>query len=157
MATELETCIEKVMQTGKHTKEEAKAMCQLSLSNKSKMSKNTVVPTNYTLVSVQRPTIDDPKHTQDYAAFMDESYLNSRCETCKFFIKGNSDVDNQCQLVKTSPLRILPESTCRFWDSVDKLSGFIPQRPKVDESLPTDIIAMMGEKDVDIDETTNTE
>ena len=101
-------------------------------------------------VSAFRPTLDDPKHEQEYCSYTDASpFPDSKCGNCKFFIKGDGGMDNVCQLIKATPKRIVGDGYCRFYDHFSKLEGFIETPLEVDDSLPTDMSEMFSDEKED--------
>ncbi len=151
MPEDLDRCVEKIMKDQNKTKEEAFAICKSTMENKKERettSKNRSLP-SLTLVPIIRPSLEQPKHTQDYCGFQETTpYDNQSCQGCAFYIKGDGMVDNQCQLIQATPSRILPESWCRFWKTVDSLEGTVPIIVDIDDSLPDDIKALIQDNDV---------
>jgi len=97
-------------------------------------------------VSVSRPTLDDPKHEQEYCSYTDQSpFPESNCSKCKFFIQGDGGMDNVCQLIKATPKRIVGNGHCRFYVHFSQLEGFIMVPELVDDSLPKDMQEMFSE------------
>jgi len=157
MPAKEERCIEKVMQDQGKTRSEATAICKSAMQKaKSKPkdtsemeSKNTDI-TAIAPVPVIRPTLAMPKHDQSYCGFLESSpFEGKKCTNCAFYIKGDGMADNQCQLTQANPLRILPDSYCRFWQSLFTLEGFVPVKINIDDSLPDDIKALIQDNDVE--------
>ena len=152
-----EKCVEEVMRVQGKTREEAIAICnEVQQRQRSKpkevetTSKNLSFPNMIQFAPIARPTIESPKHSQEYCGYnVQTPFPSQKCEGCAFFIQGNGTQDNQCQLVNSTPSRILLDGWCRFWKSVYTLEGYIPAKEPVDDSLPEDIKALIQENDVE--------
>jgi len=141
MPKKVDDCVKKVMAGGKK-QAEAFAICNESVSKNQDGIGMVPVP-------AIRPVPEMPKHDQDYCGYTETSlFPNKICANCMFFIKGNGDSDNQCQLIKDGPKRIVEEGFCRFFRSFSDLEGFIPIPIETDDSMPSDVRSMLGDKDV---------
>ncbi len=95
-------------------------------------------------VPIRLPTLAEPKFSQQYVAFQLESeFETKKCIGCMHFIQGG-EAPNQCQIMRNSPIGILPDSYCRLWRDIYELEGFVPEDP--DETLPPDVRALIVEK-----------
>jgi len=117
---------------------------------KDEVSKNATHGMRVIPVGVSRPTLDDPKHEQDYCSYTDASpFPNKQCQNCMFFIKGDGGMDNVCQIIKATPKRIVDVGFCRFFRSFSDLEGFIELPELVDDSLPSDMQEMFSNEEKD--------
>lgn len=94
-------------------------------------------------VTIQLPSLAEPKFSQRYTAFQLKSEFDFKtCLGCAHFIQGG-DAPNQCQIIRNSPIGIQEDSYCRLWRDSYELEGFIPEN--VDDTLPPDVQALIQE------------